>query len=144
MIKGLTLTKLKIIKTPKGDVLHGIKSSEKTFSGFGEAYFSTVNIGDVKGWKKHSSMILNLIVPKGSVRFVAYDDRVDSPTKGNFFEVILNSKNYQRLTVDPNIWLAFQGLAQENMLLNLASIEHDPDEATSLGLEEINYSWDIK
>tara|TARA_R110001606_G_scaffold355312_1_gene506182 strand:- start:10818 stop:11252 length:435 start_codon:yes stop_codon:yes gene_type:complete len=144
MIKGLTLTKLKIIKTPKGDVLHAIKSSEKTFSGFGEAYFSTVNKGDVKGWKKHSSMILNLIVPTGSVRFVAYDDRIYSPTKGDFFEVILNSENYQRLTIDPNIWLAFQGLAQENMLLNLASIEHDPDEAVSLDLEKINYSWGIK
>ena len=70
---GVTLTPLKIIPHPSGDVLHGIKSSEASFAGFGEAYFSTINQGDIKGWKKHSKMTLNLVVPKGEIQFVIFE-----------------------------------------------------------------------
>ena len=53
----------------------------------------------------------------------------------------LSKKNYQRLTVKPGLWLAFQGLEDTNMLLNLANIEHDPSESVSIALEELNYEW---
>ena len=33
---------LKIIKNVKGDILHVLKSNEKSFDGFGEAYFSSI------------------------------------------------------------------------------------------------------
>ena len=59
MIEDIEINQLKIISTEGGDVLHGIKASEKQFDGFGEAYFSTVNNGAVKGWKKHLKMTLN-------------------------------------------------------------------------------------
>ena len=94
---GVTLTPLKIISHPSGDVLHGIKSSEGSFTGFGEAYFSTVNQGDIKGWKKHSKMTLNLVVPKGEIQFVIFDDRDKSTTQGKFMSVSLSLQNYQRL-----------------------------------------------
>ena len=51
---GVVLTPLKQIKHPLGDLYHAMKKSDKDFSGFGEAYFSTVNQGCVKGWKKHT------------------------------------------------------------------------------------------
>ena len=34
---------LKIIKNDKGDILHGLKSSDSNYKGFGEAYFSKIN-----------------------------------------------------------------------------------------------------
>ena len=37
--------------------------------------------------------------------------------------------------------MAFKGLDKYNMLLNLASIEHDPNEAINIGIEEIKYEW---
>ena len=131
---GITLTPLKRILHPKGDIFHAMKASDNGFSGFGEAYFSTVNKNDIKGWKKHTEMTLNLVVVTGEVEFVAYDG-------DSFFNVKLSKKNYQRLTVKPNLWLAFRGLDNENMLLNLASIEHDPNESDNVDLDIINYSW---
>jgi dTDP-4-dehydrorhamnose 3,5-epimerase len=132
---GITLTPLKKILHPKGDIFHAMKVSDKGFSEFGEAYFSTVNKNDIKGWKKHTEMILNLVVVTGEVEFVIHNG-------DDFFNVKLSKKNYQRLTVKPNLWLAFRGLDNENMLLNLASIEHDPNESENVDLDIFNYSWD--
>ena len=55
-IEGVFLNPLKIIENPLGDVYHGIKSSENSFVGFEEAYFSTIRYGVIKPWKKHLRM----------------------------------------------------------------------------------------
>ena len=52
---GVILTPLKQITHLKGNIFHAMKASDDGFSGFGEAYFSTVNKFDIKGWKKHTN-----------------------------------------------------------------------------------------
>ncbi len=127
------LTPLRIIKGESGNVMHGLKFTEESFHGFGEAYFSTIYPHAVKGWKKHRQMILNLIVPVGAIKFVLFDDRPESASFQTIQELILSAENYQRLTVPPGIWMAFQGLGENtNMLLNIASIPHDPLETDNL------------
>jgi len=133
---GVIVTPLKQIHHPKGDVFHGMKKSDAGFDGFGEAYFSTINKNDIKGWKKHTEMTLNLVVPVGEIKFVMYDEKTKE-----FFSVTLSQSNYQRLTIKPNIWMAFQGVGEYNMLLNLASIEHDSNESVNLEISEIKYAW---
>jgi len=142
LIADIEITPLKIIQHPLGDILHALKVSENSFKSFGEAYFSTVKKGKVKGWKKHSRMTLNIIVPVGAIRFVIRDGREDSPTYGKFNEFILSKEDYRRLTVPPGIWMAFQGVNEgENLLLNLASIEHDPMESENEDIKNFEYSW---
>lgn len=133
---GVIISPLKKIYHPKGDIFHAIKKSDVGFSGFGEAYFSKINKGDIKGWKKHSQMILNLIVPVGEIKFVVYDDR-----KEEFYNINISQKNYQRITIKAGLWVAFQGIANQNILLNLSNIEHNPDEAININLDEIKYNW---
>lgn len=118
-----------------------MKKSDAGYVGFGEAYFSTVRKGDIKAWKKHLSMTLNLIVPTGKIRFVLFDDRLASPTKGVMNEFTLSRDHYCRLTVPPQVWMAFQGLDDDNQLLNIASMEHAPDEMERLPLTAIPYHW---
>ncbi|MBD3840069.1 MAG: WxcM-like domain-containing protein, partial [Epsilonproteobacteria bacterium] len=113
-----------------------MKKSDDGFCGFGEAYFSTINQDDIKGWKKHTEMTLNLVVPVGEIKFVVYDEETKE-----FFSTTLSQNNYQRLTVKQNLWMAFQGVGEYNMLLNLASIEHNPNEAINIDLSDINYEW---
>lgn len=133
---GITLTPLKQLANPKGAVFHAMKKSDNGFNGFGEAYFSTIKQGNIKGWKKHTKMTLNLVVPIGAIEFIIYNE----DTK-EFFSTALSQKNYQRLTVQPNLWMAFRGIDDYNLLLNIASIEHDPDEAVNVELKEIEYEW---
>lgn len=135
---GVILTLLKQIHHPKGNIFHAMKESDTGFDGFGEAYFSTVNQNDIKGWKKHTKMTLNLVVPIGEIEFVIYDEK-----RKEFFTTILSHKNYQRLTVKPGLWMAFRGVGTYNMLLNLANIEHDPSEAVNINLNEIEYKWSV-
>lgn len=141
-VEGVLVTPLKIISNPKGDIFHGMKRSDAGFRDFGEAYFSTIIAGEIKGWKKHREMVLNIVVPQGSIRFVVFDDRDNSRTKGNFFSITLSTENYCRLTVPPGVWMAFCGIGkQTNLLLNMASIEHDPGEAENRDLDSIDYDW---
>lgn len=115
--------------------MHAMKAVDPGFHGFGEAYFSAVEQHAVKGWKRHRQMVSNLMVPSGAVRLQMLDDRPDSPTHGLSADVTLGPGNYQRLTVPPGIWLAFQGRAPGlNLLLNLASIAHDPTESDNCPL----------
>ncbi len=130
------LTPLKQIMHPQGDIFHGMKKSDVGYNGFGEAYFSTIHQGDIKGWKKHIEMTLNLVVVNGEIEFVVYDEDSEE-----YFAVKLSHKNYQRLTVKPGAWVAFRGLAENNMLLNLANLEHDPKEAINIDLSKIHYLW---
>ncbi len=142
LINGVHLTKLKIIPNEKGNVMHALKKSDENFTEFGEAYFTFVKKNVIKGWKKHLQMTLNLLVPNGEVKFVLFDDRSDSKTFMQFFEIILSQQNYYRLTVSPCIWVAFKGIGNgDNLVLNIANIEHNPDEAINCEISEIEYKW---
>ena len=132
----IIVTPLKQIHHPKGDVFHAMKKSDNGFDGFGEAYFSTINKKEIKGWKKHTQMTLNLVVIIGEIEFVVFDE--DSQ---EFFSINLSQHNYNRLTVKPNVWMAFRGIGEYNMLLNLANLEHDPIESQSMELDKISYEW---
>jgi len=141
-MEGVLLTPLKQIYHPKGDLFHGMKRSDPGFTDFGEAYFSTIHPGEVKPWKKHLRMTLNLVVPVGKIRFVMHDDRPNSATKGETFVVEIGPDNYQRLTVSPGIWMAFEGLNDGlNLLLNIADMEHDPEEVERAELDRIEYPF---
>ncbi len=141
-IKDVLTTPLRIIAHPKGNILHGMKKSDTGFTAFGEAYFSTVIKDEIKAWKKHRSMTLNLIVPEGTVKFVVFDQREDSPTFALFNEFVISKDNYFRLTIPPNVWFGFAGIGSGlNLILNVASIPHDPEEVERKEIKDLKYNW---
>ena len=95
---GIILTTLTQIYNPKGDIFHAMKKTSDGYEGFGEAYFSTINKGDIKNWRKHTKMTLNIVVPIGEIKFVVYNEKIK-----NFFSVKLSENNYQRLTIKPGL-----------------------------------------
>ena len=142
MIEDVLITPLDIIETSSGGVMHAMKKTNAGFFGFGEAYFSQVERGAIRGWKRHKEMVLNLIVPAGEIRFVLCDDREASNTQ--FQEVIISKDNYCRLTVPPLIWVGFQNLSEEmSTVLNIANIEHDSKEVERLEIDKIKFNWSI-
>ncbi len=142
MINDVLITPLNIIDTTGGNVMHAMKEIDVGFSGFGEAYFSEVELKSIKAWKRHRDMTLNLIVPVGKIRFVLFDDRKESDNQ--FQEIIISRDNYCRLTVPPMIWMGFQGLSSNgSMLLNIANIVHDPEEVDRKDINEIEFDWSV-
>lgn len=136
---GVIVTPLKQIANPKGDIFHALTNQSTGFHGFGEAYFTHIVCGQTKGWKQHQRMVLNLVVPQGAVRFHLFaPDGAGEGRAGEGSHILLGSAPdlYCRLTVPPGIWLAFSGVgAGSNLILNLASIAHDPHEARNAELD---------
>lgn len=147
MIDGVKIKPLKQILDERGKVMHMLKCSDEDFKGFGEIYFSCVYPGAIKGWHIHKQMILNYAVPYGNIKFVLYDDRSGSSTRGQVQEIFLGEDNYCLVTVPPKIWNGFKGLGNTIALVaNCASIPHDPEEIDRLDPFDpsIPYNWDIK
>lgn len=86
-------------------------------------------------------MVLNIIVPVGSVRFILYKDRKNSVER--FQEVILSREsNYVRLTIPPMVWFGFQGLDEKkSIILNIANIKHSSDEVEEKTLDKFEFNW---
>jgi len=143
MIEGVVVTPLRMIIGEFSVVLHAMKQTEPTFCGFGEAYFSSVKKNVINAWKRHREATQNLVVPCGEIKFVLYDDRINSPTYGEFYEIILSRQNYQRLTIPSMVWYGFKGLEKGlNMLMNVSDIPHDSNEADREDISFIPYNWE--
>jgi len=146
MIEGVVISSLTQIHDERGAVYHMLRSDSPRFFGFGEVYFSIINPGIVKGWKRHSKMVMNLAVPKGKIQLVLVDHRTDSSTSGVIQEVILGEETntYQLVTVPPLIWSGFKCLSSTpTILANCSSIVHDETETEGLALDDptISYGW---
>ncbi len=145
-ISGLNVVPLRIISDERGSVMHMLRADSAYFAGFGEIYFSKVLRGAVKGWKRHTRMTLNLAVPVGRIRLVAFDDRADSTTRSACLDLVLGALDYKLVIVPPGVWMAFQGLADgESLLANCATIPHDPAEAENRPLTDppVEINWDV-
>jgi len=140
LIDGVVITPLKQIRDERGAVLHMLRTDAPHFAGFGEVYFSIVNPGVIKGWRRHTEMTMSLTVPKGQVKLVLADGG------GAVQEIVLGEDevDYQLVTVPPMVWNGFQCISSEPAIIaNCASIPHAPDEAERIPLDssEIEYSW---
>jgi len=147
MIDGVIITPLKQILDERGKVMHMLRNDSEAFNGFGEVYFSCVYPGAIKGWHIHKRMILNYAVPFGNIKFVLYDDRADSTTRGTIQEIFMGPDNYCLVTVPPYIWNGFKGMGMEAAIVaNCASITHDPEEIERLDpfSSVIPYDWRIQ
>lgn len=147
MIDGVTITPLRQIPDERGKVMHMLRSDAPHFVSFGEIYFSIVYPGVVKGWHLQKVMTLNYAVPHGNIKFVLYDDREDSPTKGEVQQIYLGPDNYNLVTVPPFIWSGFKGVGTEAALVaNCASTPHDPSTGERKPVDDpsIPYDWGIK
>ena len=139
-ISDILVTPLRRVETIGGDVLHGMKQSDPGYAGFGEAYFSWVSIDSVKAWKRHTQMTMNVVVPVGKVRFVFRS--VNSDDVEEFRVEEIGEDHYVRLTVPPGVWFGFQGVGTpQSLVMNIASIPHDPNEVERILLSDINYKW---
>ncbi|MDI6752151.1 MAG: dTDP-4-dehydrorhamnose 3,5-epimerase family protein [bacterium] len=147
MIEGVVVKQLKKIPDERGCIYHMLRSDDPYFERFGEIYFSSVYPDVVKGWHLHKEMTLNYAVISGMIKIVLYDDRKDSPTKGNLMELFVGEENYCLVKVPPLVWNGFKGIGTKPAIVaNCATICHNPDEIIRLSpySDKIPYDWRIK
>ncbi|MBF0557330.1 MAG: dTDP-4-dehydrorhamnose 3,5-epimerase family protein [Nitrospirae bacterium] len=147
MIEGVRVRQLRQIPDERGKIMHMLRCDAEGFSGFGEIYFSCVYPGAIKGWHLHKSMVLNLAVPHGRIKLVLYDDRDNSPTKGEIQEFFLGADNYCLVTIPPLVWNGYKGIGMEMAIVaDCSSLPHDSAEVIRRDPFDggIPYSWELK
>ncbi len=147
MIDGVIVTPLKQIPDERGKIMHMMRNDCAPFKSFGEIYFSCIYPEAIKGWHIHKKMTLNYAVPVGDIKFVLYDDRQGSPTKGQVQEIFMGPSNYCLVTVPPMVWNGFKGIGTSMAVVaNCASHPHESDEIMRLDPfdKTIPYDWSIK
>ena len=146
-IEGLRVTPLRRIPDERGAVFHMLRCDSDAFEKFGEIYFSMVYPGAIKAWHLHKEMTLNYAVPVGMVKLVCYDDRAESPTRGNLIELHVGELNYALVTIPPFVWNGFKSVGlQPALVANCATIPHSPDEIERLDpfSPDVPYDWSIR
>ncbi len=147
MIDGVVITPLKQIPDERGKIMHMLRCDAENFTSFGEIYFSCAYPGAIKGWHIHKEMTLNYAVPHGHVKFVLYDDRPGSATRGELMEIFLGPDNYCLVTVPPMVWNGFKGVGIDTAIVaNCSTIPHAPGEIDRMDPFDpsIPYDWSIK
>ncbi len=144
MIDGIIIEPLKKIADERGKVLHMIRADSKFFVKFGEIYFSLVNPGFVKAWKRHKLMTQHFAVPIGEILLVTYDNRERSLTKGEVQQICLGENHYNLVRIPPLLWYGFKSIsAVPALIANCTDTPHDPKETEKLECNDLRipYKW---
>jgi len=95
------------------------------FVGYGDLLLMTLKQGAVRPFHYHKQGIDTMAVLAGSARIVLYDMREDSPTKGKVQEILIgvDGPSISFLQVPPLVAHGFQGISEQAVLVDLASME---------------------
>ena len=129
-------SKINVIHQRKGDIYKILSNDSPDFDKFGEAYYSSINFNEIKGWKQHLKMKCILIPVSGDVDVVTYCAESNQFEKYN-----LNIKDPYRLIIPPKIIFAFTGNEASNCILNIGNIQHEPEESLTFNIDEFKYNW---
>ena len=149
MIEGVKTRKLRLIPDERGYLMEMFRSDWEEFEKFGQVYVTAVYPGVVKGWHYHKLQTDHFICVKGMAKVVLYDNRDDSPTKGEINEFFMGERNPTMLTIPPGILHGFKGISTEMTLIvnvpdQLYNYEKPDEYRFPAHSPEIPYDWERK
>jgi len=147
MIDGVKIISLRQIPDERGKIMHMLRSTDPHFEKFGEIYFSFAYPGVIKGWHLHTRQTQFYAVVSGMIKLVLYDERKDSPTKGELMEIFTGEDNYQLIKIPVGVVNGYKTIGVEpSIVANCATLPHDPDEMERYDPinSHIKYDWSLK
>jgi dTDP-4-dehydrorhamnose 3,5-epimerase len=147
MIEGVQVVPLRRIPDERGTIYHMLRCDDPHFRQFGEIYFSHIYKDVVKGWHHHQEMTLNYACIFGRIKLVMYDDRDQSPTRGELMELFLGPDNYSLVIIPPEVWNGHKGMSDPYAIVaNCCTHPHDPSCSTRLDPfgDTIPYDWGVR
>ena len=132
MIDGVVTKQLRPIADERGYLMEILRDDDELFSKFGQVYITTCYPGIVKAWHAHQRQYDHLCCLQGTAKLGLYDDREDSPTRGQTQAIMLGMLNPLLVHIPPLVWHGFTPVGGEMILMLNIPTEHyvadDPDE----------------
>jgi dTDP-4-dehydrorhamnose 3,5-epimerase len=146
MIDGVKTKQLKVIPDERGRLMEMLRSDDELFIKFGQVYLTTAYPGVVKGWHYHRKQYDNMVVVKGMMKIVLYDNRQGSKTYGEINEFFVGEYKPMLIHIPPLILHGFKCISEhEAMVINCPTEVyhyHDPDEfRVDPHQNDIPYDW---
>jgi len=144
MIDGVRIKQLKPIPDERGRVMEMLRSDDALFKQFGYVYMTSAYPGVVKGWHYHEKQTDHFVVVKGMMKVVLYDDRADSPSRGEVNEFFMGDYNQILLQIPPGVFHGFKCISSEEaIVVNTPDQLYDPSDEHRVPAHdnEIPYDW---
>ena len=121
IIEGVRTKLLRVIPDERGRLMEVMRCDDPEFIKFGQVYMTTAYPGVVKGWHYHHKQIDSLVVVKGMIKLVLYDQREDSPTHEEVNEFFLGE--HDPMVQIPNLVLhGFKAIGtEESIIINIVT-----------------------
>jgi dTDP-4-dehydrorhamnose 3,5-epimerase len=149
MIEGVKIKRLKVIPDERGRLMEMLRSDDDLFIAFGQVYLTTAYPGVVKGWHYHKKQTDTMVVVKGMMKIVLYDNREGSSTKGEVNEFFMGIHNPLLLQIPPLLMHGFKCISDEEaMVINCPTETYDYENPDEFRIDphqnEIPYEWERK
>jgi dTDP-4-dehydrorhamnose 3,5-epimerase len=146
VIDGVKIVALKPHVDDRGYVVEILRASDEHFKGFGQVYLTTCHPGIVKAWHMHEKQTDSFFVVKGHAKIGLYDDREESPTRGEKMSVVIGEQNPALVQIPPRVWHGQMAVGPEtSYLINIPTEVYNAKEPDELRRDpfdpEIGFEW---
>ncbi|MEW5701511.1 MAG: dTDP-4-dehydrorhamnose 3,5-epimerase family protein [Candidatus Zixiibacteriota bacterium] len=145
-IHGSAVRPLVVHPDERGRLFEVLRCDDAEFQRFGQVYVTTAHPGIVKGWHRHTRQTDLFCLIAGRARFVLYDPRGDSPTRGQIDVIECDGERPQLIVIPPLVYHGFKNIGDvEVVCLNCPTEPYnaaDPDEERVDPFDnDIPYDW---
>jgi len=132
MIDGVKIKELKVIPDDRGELMEMMRCDEEFYNGFGQVYMSTTYPGVIKGWHYHKLQEDNMVCMKGDLMVGLFDNRENSPTKGQTMKIFCGTKKPLLIHIPIGILHGWKNIGtEETYVVNVVTKPYNyenPDE----------------
>jgi len=149
VIEEVKIKKLKVIPDERGRLMEMLRCDDDFFTKFGQVYMTAAYPGVVKGWHYHKIQADNLIVIKGMMKVVLYDDRKNSKTYEEINEFFMGDNNPILIHIPAGILHGFKCISEvEAICVNIPTEPYNYEKPDEYRVDphnnEIPYDWTRK
>jgi dTDP-4-dehydrorhamnose 3,5-epimerase len=149
MIEGVIAKKLRVIPDERGRLMEILRGDDEIFLKFGQVYLTTTYPQVVKGWHYHKKQHDFITCVKGMLKLVLYDDREDSPTRGEINEFFIGEHNPSLVRVPVMVYHGWKCVSpEEALVVNVPTEPYNAVEPDEFRIDPHNnsipYRWGRK
>jgi dTDP-4-dehydrorhamnose 3,5-epimerase len=149
LIDGVRIKELRLLPDERGYLMEMLRSDDEIFEKFGQVYLSVAYPGVVKGWHYHKIQTDCFTIVRGMMKVVLYDDRPESPTRGEINEFFMGELNPLLVVIPPGVLHGMKAIGDEpGCLVNCPTEPYDYDHPDEYRVDPrdggIPYDWDRK